>query len=81
MHNPHARFCVCVHDVYSGYDSFLLSTLSVSTFRMQCASALFACLFQYCAAAASIWFEIWGGRGSGSKNFDFLGKFLIFQAT
>src|SRR6218665_3316 len=25
--------------------------------------------------AASIWFEIWGGCGSGSKNFDFLGKF------
>jgi len=25
--------------------------------------------------AASIWFEICGGRGSGSKNFDFLGTF------
>jgi len=25
--------------------------------------------------AASIWFEIWGGREPGSKNFDFLGKF------
>src|SRR6218665_3313536 len=26
-------------------------------------------------AAASIWFEIWGGCGPGSKNFDFLGEF------
>src|SRR6218665_1589286 len=25
--------------------------------------------------AASMCFEIWGGRGPGSKNFDFLGKF------
>src|SRR6218665_1898523 len=25
--------------------------------------------------STSIWFEIWGSRGSGSKKFDFLGKF------
>jgi len=36
-------------------------------------------------AAASIWFEIWGGGyGPGSKNFDVLGKFSgkfpFFQA-
>jgi len=29
----------------------------------------------YWSPAASIWFEIWGGRGPGSKNLDFLGKF------
>jgi len=28
------------------------------------------------SSAPSICFEIWGGRGPGSKIFDFLGKFL-----
>jgi len=31
-------------------------------------------MLNYKEAAVSIWFEIWGGRGSGSKSVDFPGK-------